>query len=528
MNGSLDLTLVPAFLIDDISLQYGSAGPMYGAGTMGGAIHLNQDRSIADGIGGKFFQQFGSFGERFTGISFQYGNRGSSIRVRAFSRQADNDFPYYNIYQNQEEQRKNAGISQQGLLAEYYQRLNLKQHLNIKYWLQDNSVQVPGVAAAGTISQTTQNDLFHRLVVNWNRSRSNQQFRVKTAVLSHRLEYDDKIREASLSEAISWITELENTWYFNQQRWLLVGVNHTYEQAQVENYGAEPPHRNRTSLFLSYRTQLIEPLEVSVGLRESLIDQQWAPILPSLSFSYAINSYWRLQSKVARSYNLPTFNDLYWQGVNQGNPNLLPENGWSTEIGLEVKLANQPRWKLNGSLTVFSNWLKDWIQWIPLEELRWSPRNIQQVWARGGEATINAQVSLNQHTKLSAWGDYSYTHSTKAQITNGGSRAELHKQLIYTPYHQGKASVQLDYNRWQWGIASSFIGEQFTNASNSQTLPSYSTTDFSIKYDWLINPTHQINFIGSLNNIFIQAYEVRQGFPMPGRNYQISINYQFN
>ena len=528
MNGSLDLTLVPSFLIDDVSLQYGSAGAMYGAGTMGGAIHLNQEHTISEGVGGKLTQQLGSFGESFSGIQFQYANSSSRMRVRLFSRKAENDFPFYNIYQNQDDRRENSGIRQQGLLAEFYQQLAPTQRLNFKYWLQDNSVQVPGVAAAGTPSRTVQNDLFHRLLVNWCRTQTNQQLRIKTALLNHRLEYDDNIREASLSEAFSWITELENTWYLDREQWLLLGVNHTYEQAQVENYRAEPPHRNRTSLFLSYRAQLIESLEVSLGLRETLIDQQWAPVLPSLSLSYTINSYFRIQFKIARSYNIPSFNDLYWRGVSQGNPNLLPENGWGSEVGSEVTLVNQPQWKLNGTITVFSNWLNDWIQWVPLAGSSWSPRNVQQIWGRGGEATINTQFNLSQTTKICGWAHYSYTRSTKEQITNGGNTAELHKQLIYTPYHQGKASIQLDHRRWQWGLASSYIGEQFTNAANSQVLPAYTTTDLSLKYDWRINPDHRLDFTGSLNNIFNQAYEVRQGFPMPGRNYQVSITYQFN
>jgi len=528
MNGSLDLTLVPAFFVDDLSLQYGNAGALYGAGTMGGAIHLNQEQNLSDGLSGKLFQQFGSFGESFSGLDLGYGSAKNSVRIRAFSRLADNDFPYYNIYQNQEDQRENAGIQQRGVLAEFYHPLTPKHQINIKYWLQDNSVEVPGVAAVSTPSETVQNDLFHRLLVNWKWSQYNQQLRVKTAVLSHQLEYDDNIREASLNEAFSWITELENTWYLDQEQWLLLGLNHTYEQAQVGNYGAEPIQRNRTALFVSYRTQLTEPLEVSIGLRETLIDQQWAPILPSLSLSYAINENFRLQSKVARSYNLPTFNDLYWRGISRGNPDLLPENGWGTEVGSEVKLADQPNWKLNGTITAFSNWMNDWIQWIPLEQSRWSPRNVQQVWARGGEATIDAQVVLSHHTKLSAWGHYNYTRSTKQQIEDGGNSNELLKLLIYTPYHHGKASVQLDYKKWQWGVASNYMGDQFTNAGNSQILPAYTTTDFSIKYDWLIHSNHQINFIGSLNNIFNQAYEVRQGFPMPGRNYQISATYQFN
>ncbi|WKN42644.1 TonB-dependent receptor plug domain-containing protein [Tunicatimonas pelagia] len=527
MNGSLDLTLMPAFFLDDISLQHGSLGAVYGAGTLGGAIHLHSTLESSSGLNGKLFQQLGSFGDRQTGVQLKYGNLHSAVRVRAFYRQADNDFPYYNIYRVRSEERQHAGISQQGVLAEFYQKLSPQQNIEVKYWLQDNYVEVPGVAAAGISSQGIQTDLFHRMVANWTLTNANHQIRARTAILGHRLVYSDNAIENSLNESVSWISEVESTFYLDEEQWLLVGANHTYEQAQVSSYGSRRPQRNRTALFVSYRTLLYDRLEASVGLRETLIDQEWSPILPSLSLAYSVSKFWKLRSKVARSYNLPTFNDLYWSGVSQGNPNLQPESGWGAEFGVEAEPVYN-RWKLQGNLTAFSNWFNNWLQWVPLDGAGWSPINVQQVWVRGLEATARAEFEVANDISFQLWGLYSYTRSSKEAIKDGGNPTELRKQLIYTPYHQGKASALLHYRRWELGTTSNIIGEQFTDASNNRVLPSYATTDVSLAYRWPINDAHQLSVNGTLNNIFNHAYEVRQGFPMPGRNYQINIIYQFN
>ncbi len=527
MNGSLDLTLMPAFFLDEISLQHGSLGAIYGAGTLGGAIHLRSSLEPTSGLSGKLFQQLGSFGDQQTGVQLQYGNQQSIVRVRAFYRSAENDFPYYNIYRVRPEQRQNAGINQKGVLAEFYQKISPQQNIEIKYWLQDNYVEIPGVAAASTSNQGTQTDLFHRMVVNWMLNRANHQIRARTAFLGHRLVYNDNIIENSLNEAISWISEVESTFYFGDRQWLLVGGNHTYEQAEVSNYGVQPPQRHRTALFASYQTQFHERLETTLGLRETLIDEEWSPILPSLSLAYSAGKHWKLRTKVARSYNLPTFNDLYWSGLSQGNPNLQPESGWGADLGVEVQ-PEFDRWKLQGSLTAFSNWFNNWLQWVPHENSQWSPVNVQRVWSRGLEATANARYEVENDFSFRLWGLYSYTRSTKEEIKAGGNPAALYKQLIYTPFHQGKASALLHYYRWEFGSTVNIIGPQFTDETNNQILPSYATTDISLAYRWQINNSHQLTVNSSLNNIFNHEYEVRQGFPMPGRNYQVNIIYQFN
>ena len=50
-----------------------------------------------------------------------------------------------------------------------------------------------------------------------------------------------------------------------------------------------------------------------------------------------INSIFRLRSKYNMNFRSPTFNDRYWvsSGAN-GNLDLLPENSWNKELGLDI------------------------------------------------------------------------------------------------------------------------------------------------------------------------------------------------
>ncbi len=530
MNGSLDLTLMPVSFIDDISLQYGSAGSLFGSGAMGGAIHLaSQGLSENDGWQGRLYQQLGSFGSTYTGLNVGVREGKFAVKVRGFASQADNDFPFFNIYKNRRETRQNAAIRQHGLLAETYLSLNSRHDLSLKYWFQDNLVHIPSVVAAGGKARATQADVFHRAILQWQWQERNNILKAHTALVYHNLVYDDKMREPSLSQSTSWITEVGNTHYLNDKNWLYAGLNHTYETATVDSYGANRPQRNRTALYLSYRTLLIRKLEGTLGMRETLIDGKPSPFLPSLGLSYALTQQWHLKTKVARSYRVPTFNDLYWVGAGGlGNPDLQPEKGWSSEVGIQASDHTMGQVSISGEATIFSSSINQWIGWVPVTASEWSPINVEQVWARGVEVSGNMQYQFSRKLSAQVWGTYTYTKSTKEKINDGGSATELHKQLIYTPYHQFKASVNMYYQQWTVGYSHLFVGDQFATSSNQLTLPYYNIGDFSLTYQWKISHQHQLLLNGKLNNAFNKDYEVRRGYPMPGRNYHISIIYQFN
>ncbi|MFP4292656.1 MAG: TonB-dependent receptor plug domain-containing protein [Cyclobacteriaceae bacterium] len=528
MNGTLDLTLMPLSLLDEVSLQFGSSGSLFGAGTLGGAIHLSSDAAIDPGPQANLHQQVGSFGSYYSGLSTAYRQGNTAFRLRAFHNQAENDFPYFNRFRNQEERRQHSGIRQQGLLAESYFSPARKHDLSIKYWYQDNAVEVPGVAAAGGQALATQEDVFHRLLGEWKHIHKNKQWKARSALLRSRLHYQDGRQLSARSASTSWISELENTLYLDQEQWLYLGLNHTYEEAEVDNYGENKPVRNSTSLFASYRSLPLQGLEASLGLRQSLVDGELAPLLPSFSLSYLLNNRWQLRSKVARSFNLPTFNDLYWTGGSTGNPELQPEQGWSAEIGVINSLSWKEKLSLQTDLGIYSKLMDDWIQWVPITQSRWTPVNVQQVWARGLEFNTELKYNYSENLLLRFWALYSYTLSTRKKISPEGNPRELHKQLIYTPYHQGKASAQIKLKSYEAGISWLLMGKQYTNGSNRESLPSYATFDLSAGYQWTLHRNHSLSVRGTLQNLLDHYYEVRQGFPMPGRNYQINLIYQFN
>lgn len=527
-NGGLDLTLVPVSFVDRVSLQYGGAGSLFGSGTLGGAIHINTLQKQTEGFGGRIFQQVGSFGSIYTGLNLHLSHKKVKTGIRGFRNHADNDFSYYNRFTGRHEERQNAGIDQQGLLSEISVALNEANALSVKYWYQDNDVQIPRSASEGLASQASQADDFHRVLMRYDNQRGQRTVRLHTALISHKLKYNNGRGSISNNRSASWVSEFETSFKPGVHTWLDAGINHTYEQAEVDGYAGTNPTRNRTAIYASVKTLIAGNLEMALGIRESYNDNDFSPLMPSLGLNYALTRNIQLKGKAARSFRIPTFNDLYWKSAGaEGNPDLKPELGWSTEMGVafDNKLDNS---SLGMEATVFSNHIDQWIQWIPKGSSLWTPVNVEKVWARGVEVRGNYLFKVSDQFYCQLWGNYSYTRSTKEKINEGGNGQELGKQVIYTPLHQGKLSLEIFYQDIGFSYGYFLMGKQYVRGDNALALEEYGISDISLSYSFRLSERHQFTFLAKANNLFNKQYEVRNAWPMPGRNYHLTIAYEFN
>ncbi|MBU2916268.1 TonB-dependent receptor plug domain-containing protein [Reichenbachiella agariperforans] len=525
MNGSLDLNLVPAFMVDDVTIQSGGGASMFGSGAMGGTILLgNQTPAFNRGLNLSLHEQVGSFGLQNHGLKLGFSSKKLSLGIRGFYRKADNDFSFYNDFTQSEETQENANIEQYGLLTELAYRANDHQLIQIKHWYQNNNTYIPKTASAGLPSQAVQQDAFHRGLIKWQQSFSNKlQLDYKLGLLDHILEYDDKINTHSHNHAQSVINEAQLRYDATQNIALELGVNHTYENSTADNY-TDKVTRNRTAIFLSTHFLLWNKLDLNLLGRQSVIDGNAAPFLPTLGLNYHATNWLDIKAKAAKSYRIPTFNDLYWSGSSMGNPDLVPEEGVSLEAGY-VLTTDQRFWRITYEGTAFYNNIQDWILWTPTGSV-WSPENKEELWSYGIEQSLKltAQFNDNQHVSLNA--NYQYVLSTLKQPTT--FIPEI--QTTYTPTHQGNLYVSYEWKKANIGINNTYTGKQYSDESNVEirALDPYLLTDINCGYRFVLNRKHQLATSLQVKNIFDIDYEVRRAYYMPGINYQFNLVYKFN
>jgi len=106
--------------------------------------------------------------------------------------------------------------------------------------------------------------------------------------------------------------------------------------------------------------------------------------LPGVEAAYSISKNTTLVASTGRTFRVPTYTDLYYESPAElGNPNLIPEKAWSTDVGF--KYLNQ-HWDVQ--YTLFYRRVQELIDWKRTENI-WKVTNLgESLEIYGQEASI--------------------------------------------------------------------------------------------------------------------------------------------
>ena len=99
-----------------------------------------------------------------------------------------------------------------------------------------------------------------------------------------------------------------------------------------------------------------------------------------------------------RAYRVPLFNELYYVGY--GNPELLPEDAWLTDLGVDFYRSFSPSWSFMAKIDGYYNLLSNKITSAPTLENPniWLPYNIGKVRSAGFDFVTQADYSHGPKT----------------------------------------------------------------------------------------------------------------------------------
>ncbi|MCB0568714.1 MAG: TonB-dependent receptor plug domain-containing protein [Phaeodactylibacter sp.] len=515
MLGLTDLSILPVFLFNDIRFIPGGSSALWGSGAVGGVIHLNGQLASSGEWGARYLGELGSFGLFTQGLSVTYGGKAFTNSSRIFYRQAKNDYPYRDIFGKQR-QLPNASSRQWGIMQENTFKINAHQQLSVHLWWQEAGREIPPTRVQAT-SQARQDDGALRTALNWQWTGARSSYIVRMAASGSRLVYKDSLTHTfSDSKTRSLLGELESTHALGQRLHLKAGLHTNLLSAASDAY-TQQPRQERAAVFAALRWwNKKERWQAVLNGRQEWVDGTAGPFTPSLSIYGQLSPRLACGLSVSRNYRLPTFNDLYWpQG---GNPALKPESGWNQSVFLRTKKQWQ-QWQIHGELTGFNLNINNWIAWIP-QGTYWAPENVRQVWSRGGEARSGARLD----SRAGIWSlqaQYSFTRSTSEQSVQPGD-ASLHRQLIYTPAHQARASLSWQYQGWYAAYIHEWAGKVYTLPDHSEALPSASVGMLQASYSWLLGKAAFSAYL-SIDNCWDNSYERVINRPMPGRGIRVGI-----
>ena len=222
-----------------------------------------------------------------------------------------------------------------------------------------------------------------------------------------------------------------------------------------------------------------------------------------------------------QSFRMPTFNDLYY--ADMGNSKLSPER--VTQYNLGLLYDHQSSSFISSarvSADVYYNRVKDKIVAYPKgQQFRWTMLNLGLVDIRGIDLTGLLTINPYKDLYLTVRGQYTFQRAI--DITNPADNY-YRDQIPYIPRHSGAAVVNAQWRGWGLNYSWIYVGERYNQQENiryNYTQPWY-TSDISVSKDFKLGRVSLRGLI-EVNNLLSQDYDVILNYPMPKRNYRLTI-----
>lgn len=264
----------------------------------------------------------------------------------------------------------------------------------------------------------------------------------------------------------------------------------------------------------------IRTININGALRYEYFSNYGHILLPGFGFNLQ-GKFWQFYLTGSKNYRIPTFNELYWRPG--GNENLNPEESLNIETGLEIgnNISRYHNYSFHAAL--YHNKVKDQIKWLP-DGAIWSPQNISEVLSKGIEleASVNDLAKIH---KLSCNYRYSISEKCKAEVDEDET---VGNQLPFLPREQFNLIARTGWRFLRLGFNYSYVSFRYKTIQNdaNQVLPSNFTLDTWTGFEFDVSK-HKLRISLTIENLFDENYQVMDGYPMPWRNYTLTLSSEY-
>ena len=233
-------------------------------------------------------------------------------------------------------------------------------------------------------------------------------------------------------------------------------------------------------------------------------------------------TFFSMRAYIKQSFRMPTFNDLYY--TDMGNANLVPERATQYDIGfaLNKHFTHGIVSHAEMHFDAYYNAVHDKIVAYPKgQQFRWTMLNLGKVHIKGIDVEAEADFRITKDFVATARAQYTYQD---ARDVTDPADSYYNDQIPYIPWHSGSAILGLSYKNWDLNYSFIYAGERYDEQENilyNHMEPWY-TSDLSLRYQFTVHSL-RLTAQAEVNNVLDQQYEVIVNYPMPGRNFSLSL-----
>ncbi len=527
--GQVDFSTIPVFMTEQVALKWGS-GTSANSGGLGGAVNIENTQHFGEGWILDLKQTYGSFNTFGSYITAGYSWASHLLRVKAYRTSSDNDFEYNNIgvIPHQVMKQKNGEFVDYGVMPEYQWRFrnSLITIVSWNQWSDRNCPQImPNVGNSDRTKEYTENG-YSRNFISYKTYWESGKIELKSAYFYEKQHYFlntfttigtpvttiESLNDANvLHQIVDVYQDLYKSWKINAK------VQWDYEQVESNNYDNtdnQNADRHVLSLYAALTGKLLKPIDLRFTLRNDWVDWNSAGVFPTATMSYSCIYLKGLKINAGYSHNYrnPSLNDLYWNPG--GNKDLKPENGRTVDgnIMYERKFG---RFSIESTMGAYYSEVKDWIQWVPSPWRYWRPENVATVVAYGTELHLKMNYFISDWN-FSVSGNYVYSHTTNK---------EDGFQLMYIPLHHANAYAEAKWRTWYLNYTMEYTGRRKTQLDTEEVLAGR-LNPYTLHHLAMGKQIRKLTVEFRINNITNVDYQAVLYRAMPGRSYEVSLNYK--
>ena len=533
--GQVDFSTIPVFMTEQVALKWGS-GTSANSGGLGGVINIDNTQHFGEGLILDLKQTYGSFNTFGSYITAGYSWASHLLRVKAYRTSSDNDFEYNNIgvIPHQVMKQKNGEYVDYGLMPEYQWRFrnSLITIVSWNQWSDHNCPQImTNVSNDDNTKEYTENG-YSRNYISYKTYWNTGKIELKSAYFYEKQHYflqtytdigsnvskTDSKNDANVFHQIADMEQiLYKSWKLNAK------VQWDHEQVMSNNYyegyyattTVISKDRDILSFYAALTGKLLKPLDIRLTLRNDWVDWDSRGFFPTATLSYSCIFVKGLKINVGYSHNYrnPSMNDLYWNPG--GNPDLKPEDGRTLDGNISYS-RTFGGFSVESQIGTYYSKVSDWIQWVQKPPYRyWEPENVNTVIAYGAEAHLKLNY-MYRDWKFSVSGNYVYSHTTD----------ESGLQLVYIPLHHANAYAEVKWRTWNMTYTMEYTGERKTSMDEN-IFEGFRLKPYTLHHVSLGKQIYRFYAEFRINNLTDEEYMAVIWRPMPGRSYEISLNYKF-
>ncbi|WP_452229428.1 TonB-dependent receptor plug domain-containing protein [Lacinutrix sp. MEBiC02404] len=500
-TGQTDFNTINTRGFDQVTIKPGGGGVVDGSNAIGGSVYLANNTTYNAGFKNDVFLKYGSFNTYEIDYKTAYSTKTKGFQLGVSRIASDNDYAYPGTDRvNINGQFNNTNISSTfGFKLGENNTVNL--YSNIYDGKRNFSLPTPNAL------KTKYTDFNTRTMLEWVVKSNKIVSNTKVAYLTENYTYYPNIdNDFNTYGEVGSLFVKYNLDYTLGRLLLSGGFNYT----QNNGKGSDIQHeiRHLGSVVFGLKQKVSKRFLYEISLRQELNNTYESPFLYSAGIQGEVTSFYSLKLNTSKNFRIPTYNDLYWEGL--GNPDLKSELSYQGEISNVLHVPNASL-----TLTGYYNTVENLLLWTPDVTGVWRPINAETVNIYGLEGLFKAKKKIGTHT-LDVSATYAYTVS-KNEKTD--------KQLIYVPYHKLTTSVGYSYKKLSAYYQFINNGEVYTTTDNApeHIVNSYMLANMGIEYNFE-KGTNKYIFGAQVLNLWNESYESVLNRPAPGRNFSIYLN----